>query len=66
MSKGYRHYAARCLALAQVAEDACARAHLVQMADLWREMVQKPDAKIYVAQDEPGSQKPNTRKEQNS
>ena len=57
MSKGYRHYAAQCLALAQLTGDACARAHLVQLAERWREMAQKSEAKQSASQDPPVSQK---------
>ena len=53
MSKDYRHYAAQCLALAQLAGDACARAHLVQLAERWREMAQKSEAEESASQDPP-------------
>ena len=55
MSKGYRQYAAQCLALAQAAEDARVRAHLVQLAERWREMAQQAETENFAAQDEPVS-----------
>ena len=37
----YRQYAAQCLALAQHVSDPDARAHLLEMAQAWRELADK-------------------------
>jgi hypothetical protein len=43
LSEDYRHYAAQCLALAQAAEEASIRAHLLNLAALWRSMAEKAE-----------------------
>ena len=43
MSEDYRGYAAQCLALAQVADDAAVRAHLLNLAERWRSMAEKTE-----------------------
>ena len=43
MSEDYRSYAAQCLALAQVSDDAAVRAHLLNLAERWRSMAEKTE-----------------------
>jgi hypothetical protein len=40
-AEDYRQYAAQCLALAQQVSDPDARAHLLEMAQAWRELADK-------------------------
>ncbi len=41
----YRRHAAECLSLAQVAESADDRIHLLQMAEAWRELAERLERK---------------------
>ncbi len=45
LADDYRRYCAECLALAQTASDPNDRARLLQMAQAWRELAEKQDAK---------------------
>lgn len=41
----YRRYAAECVALAQRMSDPADKAHMLQMAQAWRELAEKHEAK---------------------
>ena len=45
LANDFRRYAAECVALAQQMSDPADKAHMLQMAQAWRELAEKQEAK---------------------